>query len=215
MPADSAGTAEKFVVSSSTSLSFIFNNHKTGVAMRKMVVAEFITRDGVMEAPEEWQPAYVSDDVAEEIQGAIHAAEASLFGRATYEMFAAYWPLQTHNEFGIADKLSSQPKYVVSSTLEKVEWNNSTLIQGNLAEEFRHLKQQHGGDIRLVGSATLVQPLMKVGLIDEYWLLVHPLVLGRGKRLFDDGMKPTALKLLEVKGFSSGVVLLRYQPIKK
>jgi dihydrofolate reductase len=183
--------------------------------MRKVIVSEFLTLDGVMEASEQWQPPYVSDDVAEEIRVGIHAAEASLLGRVTYEIFAAYWPLQTHNEFGIADKLNSEHKFVVSSTLEKAEWNNSTLIKGNVAEEIRKLKQQPGGDIRVVGSATLVQSLMHANLIDEYRLMVHPLVLGRGKRLFNDGMETTGLKLVEAKAFSSGVVLLCYQPDNK
>jgi dihydrofolate reductase len=182
--------------------------------MRKVIVAEFLTLDGVMEASEEWQPPYVSDDVAEEIRAEILGAEASLLGRTTYEIFAAYWPLQTHNEFGIADKLNSERKFVVSTTLERAQWNNSTLIKGNVVEEIRKLKQQPGGDIRIAGSATLVQSLMKAGLIDEYLLLVHPIVRGRGKRLFKDGMDTTALKLVETKSFSSGVVLLRYQPIR-
>ncbi len=183
--------------------------------MRKIIVSEFLTLDGVMEASEQWQPPYFSDDVAEEIRAEIHAADGSLLGRVTYEIFAAYWPLQTHNEFGIADKLNSEKKFVVSSTLEKAEWNNSTLIKGNVAEEVRKLKQQPGGDIRVVGSATLVQSLMQANLIDEYWLLVHPLVLGRGKRLFRDGIETTPLKLVEAKAFRSGVVLLCYQPDNK
>jgi dihydrofolate reductase len=182
--------------------------------MRKVIVTEFLTLDGVMGATEEWQPPYVSDDVADEIRAEVHAAEASLYGRATYEMLAAYWPLQKHNEFGIADKLNSERKFVVSSTLESAAWNKSTLIKGNVAEEIRKLKHQPGGDIRVVGSATLVQALMEAGLVDEYLLLVHPIVRGRGKRLFKDGMDTTALKLLESKTFDSGVVLLHYQPMK-
>ena len=182
--------------------------------MRKVIVSEFLSLGGIMEAPEKWQFPYVSDDVAEEIRAEIHAAEVSLLGKATYEIFAAYWPFQTNNEFGIADKLNSERKFVVSSTLEKAEWNNSTIISGNVAEEVSMLKQQPGGDIRVVGSATLVQSLMQAGLIDEYRLMVHPLVLGRGKRLFNEGMETTGLKLVEAKAFSSGVVLLRYQPVK-
>jgi dihydrofolate reductase len=138
-----------------------------------------------------------------------------LLGRVTYEMFAAYWPSQTNNEFGIADKLNSQPKFVVSSTLEKGDWNNTTLIKGNVEEEIRTLKQQPGGDIRLTGSATLAQSLMQAGFVDEYWFLVHPIVVGRGKRLFPDGMELTGLKLVESKAFRSGVVLLRYQPTRQ
>jgi dihydrofolate reductase len=183
--------------------------------MRKLIVAEFLTLDGVMEASETWQPHYVSEDVAEEIRASIHASKAMLLGRVTYEMFAAYWPSQTHNEFGIADKLNSQPKFVVSSTLEKGEWNNTTLIKGNVAQAIRTLKQQPGGDIRLTGSATLAQALMQAGLVDEYWLLIHPVVRGRGKRLFADGIGSARLQLIESKAFRSGVVLLRYQPDTK
>lgn len=180
--------------------------------MRKIVVAEFLTLDGVIEASETWQPPYVSEDVAEEIQASILASEAMLLGRVTYQMFAAYWPTQTNNEFGIAAKLNSQPKFVVSSTLETAAWNNTTLIKGNVAEEIHRLKQQPGGDIRLSGSVTLAQSLIQAGLVDEYWLLVHPLVLGRGKRLFSSGIESARLKLVENKAFRSGVVLLRYQP---
>ena len=135
-----------------------------------------------------------------------------LLGRLTYELFAAYWPSQTTNAFGIADKLNSQPKFVVSSTLDKAAWNNTTLIKGNVVEKIRALKQQQGGDIRLTGSATLAQSLMQAGLVDAYWLLVHPLVLGRGKRLFPDGTAPAGLNLLESKAFRSGGVLLLYRP---
>jgi dihydrofolate reductase len=127
-------------------------------------------------------------------------------------MFAAYWPLQTKNEFGIADKINREPKYVVSSTLPAAEWNNTTLLRGDAADVVRSLKQQPGGDIRLVGSASLVQALTQTQLIDEYHLLVHPLVLGRGRRLFPDGLDRLNLRLVEVRPFRSGVVLLRYQP---
>jgi len=182
--------------------------------MTKIVVSEFLTLDGVMEASETWQPAYVSDDVAEAITSHIQGADGSLYGRVTYEMFVRYWPLQKNNEFGIADKLNSEPKYVVSTTLQKADWNNTTLIKGDALEAIRKLKQQPGGYLRLVGSATLAQSLMQAGLIDEYWLLVHPLVRGSGKRLFYEGMEKAALKLVEAKPFSSGVVLLRYQTEK-
>ena len=182
--------------------------------VRKIIVSEFLTLDGVMEASEQWQPPYVSDDVAQEIRAGIHAAEAALLGRVTYEIFAAYWPARTNNEFGIADKLNSERKFVVSATLEKAEWNNSTLIKGNVAEEIRKLKQQPGGDLRVVGSATLAQSLMTAGLVDEYRFFVHPIVVGHGKRLFQDGMDRTALKLVETKTFSSGVVFLHYQAVK-
>jgi dihydrofolate reductase len=180
--------------------------------MRKLIVAEFLTLDGVMEASEEWQPAYVSEDLAQAIQASINSSEAALLGRVTYQMFASYWPTQTKNEFGVADTLNSQPKFVVSSTLDKAEWNNTTVLKGDVEEEIRKLKQQPGGDIRLSGSAMLAQTLIQAGLVDEYWLLVHPIVRGRGKRLFADGMESAHLKLVESTAFRSGAVLLRYVP---
>jgi dihydrofolate reductase len=179
--------------------------------MRKLIVSEFVTLDGVMEAPEKWQFPYYSDDLAEVIQAQILASDAMLLGRVTYEVFAAYWPSQTNNEFGISDKLNSEPKFVVSSTLQKAEWNNSTLIKEHVAEEISKLKQQPGGNIGITGSATLVQSLMQADLIDEYRLMVHPVVLGSGKRLFRDGRDTLQLKLLNTQTFSKGVVLLCYQ----
>jgi len=184
------------------------------INLRKIIVSEFLTLDGVMESPDKWQPSYVSDDVAETIQTQILGYGAMLLGRVTYEEFTAYWPLQTNNEFGIANKLNSMPKFVVSSTLEKAEWNNSTLIQENVLEGITRLKQQGDGDIQLTGSATLVQALMQSDLIDEFRFLVHPIVMGSGKRLFKDGMDTKALKLIESSTFSSGVVALTYQPDK-
>jgi dihydrofolate reductase len=183
--------------------------------MTKIIACEFLTLDGVMEASEQWQPSYVSPDLAETITAHINGADGTLLGRVTYEMFAGYWPSQTHNEFGIADKLNSEPKYVVSSTLQEAVWQNTTLIKENVVEEITKLKQQPGGYLRLVGSATLTQSLMQAGLIDEFWLLVHPIVRGNGKRLFDKGLEQTSLKQVEVKPFSSGVVLLRYQIERK
>ena len=180
--------------------------------MRKLVVSEFITLDGIIEAPEKWQFPYLSEDVSEQIVAEIHSTESSLLGRITYDIFAASWPQRTHNEFGVADKLNSEPKYVVSSTLDKAEWNNSTLIKGNVEEEVRKLKQQPGGTIRIVGSASLIQSLMKTDLIDEFRLIVHPVIVGQGKRLFNNGIEATHLKLVEAKTFKSGVVLLSYQP---
>ena len=181
--------------------------------MRKLIVSEFVTLDGVFEAPEEWQFPYLSEDLSEQIVAEVHSAEASLLGRNTYEIFAASWPQRTHNEFGVAEKLNSEPKYVVSSSLENTEWNNSTLIKGDVEQAVRKLKQLEGGAIRIVGSATLVQSLMKTGLIDEFRLMVHPVVVGRGKHLFNDRLDMTGLELVESKTFKSGVVLLCYQPV--
>lgn len=168
-----------------------------------------------MEAPEQWHFPYLSDDMQQDTTAEILASGALLLGRATYEIFAAYWPTQTNNEFGIADKLNSVPKYVVSSTLNHAGWNNSTLIKTDVTAEITRLKQQSGGHIGITGSATLVQSLMQADLIDEYRLLVHPVVVGTGKRLFKDGADTTALKLVESKTYQSGVVVLTYQPERK
>ncbi len=183
--------------------------------MSKIIVSEFLTLDGVMEAPEDWQFPYLSDDMSAFIQEQILALDAQLLGRVTYDIFAAYWPLQTNNEFGIADKLNRMPKYVVSSTLKKAEWNPSTIISGNVAEAVAKLKQESVGNLGITGSATLVQSLMEADLIDEYQLQVYPIVLGKGRRLFRDGMDKLPLKLVESKTFSSGVVALSYQPDRK
>ena len=135
--------------------------------MRKVIVNEYMTLDGVVEAPEKWQFPYLSDDVAEIIQSQILDADAILLGRVTYEIFAASWPMRTNNEFGVADKLNSMPKFVVSSTLDRVEWNNSKLITGNVLEEITKLKQQPDGIMAIIGSSSLIQSLMQYELIDE------------------------------------------------
>ena len=179
--------------------------------MRKVIVYEYMTLDGVVEAPEKWQFPYLSNDVAETIQTQISDADAIVLGRVTYDIFAASWPQRTHNEFGVADKLNSAPKYVVSSTLKNPDWSNTTLIKGNTPEEIAKLKQGPGGNIAILGSAALVQSLMGCDLIDEYQLMVHPIAIGSGKRLFPTGVN-LPLKLVESKAFTSGVILLRYLP---
>ncbi len=180
--------------------------------MRKVVVTEFLSLDGVMEEPA-WTFKYWNDDIAKFKFDELFASDAHLLGRVTYQGFAAAWPSRT-DEQGFADRMNGLPKYVVSTTLKKAEWNNSHLIKANIAEEVSKLKQQPGQDILVAGSATLVQALMKHNLIDEYHLLVYPVVLGSGKRLFTDGSH-TTLRLVEAKTFSSGVVLLVYHAAGK
>jgi dihydrofolate reductase len=179
----------------------------------KIVVTEFLTLDGVMEAPNEWSFPYWGDDIAKLKLDELFAADAHLLGRVTYEGFASAWPSMT-DEAGFADRMNGLPKYVVSTTLQKAEWNNSHIIKANLAEEVSRLKTQSGGDALVAGSATLIQTLAEHDLIDEYRLLVYPIVVGKGKRLFKDGSN-IKLKLVETRLFSSGVVLLRYEPDRK
>ena len=180
--------------------------------MRKLIVTEFLTLDGVMEEPA-WTAPYWNDEIAKFKYDELFGSDTLLLGRVTYQGFAAAWPSRT-DEQGFADRMNSLPKFVVSTNLQKVEWNNSRLIKENIPEEVSRLKQQPGQNILIYGSGDLVQTLMQSDLIDEYWLLVYPIVLGSGKRLFQDGSK-TTLSLKETKTFSSGVVVLCYQPDRK
>jgi len=187
-----------------------------GEKMRKLVVSESVTVDGVFDAETmgQWVTPYQSDERNECIRETFLASDALLFGRTTYDVYAWYWPGQKNNEYGIADRMNSIPKYVVSSTPLKAQWNNSTIIKENVAEEIARLKQKPGQDILIQGSATLVESLAQAGLIDEYKILVHPAIMGSGKRFFKDGMGMTKLKLVESKMLSLGVVLLCYEPAR-
>ena len=184
--------------------------------MRKVIVSEWVTLDGVFDADtmEQWFNPYHSDDRAEYIKETILACDAILLGRATYEMLAPYWSTLRNNEMGIADKLNSVSKYVVSSTLKKADWNNSTLIKDaqRVVAEITRLKQQPGQDMLITGSATLVHSLLETDLIDEYRFLVHPIIMGSGKRFFKEGLPTTRLKLVKTKTLDLGVMLLCYQP---
>jgi dihydrofolate reductase len=138
------------------------------------------------------------------------STDAFLLGRVTYEMFAGFWPTMQNNEFGVADKWNNAPKYVVSTTLQKADWNNSTHIKSNVNDEIRKLKQQPGGNIGIIGSGKLLHSLFEAALVDEIQVLVHPIVLGKGMRLFGDGYH-SSMKLADSKILSNGVVYLSYQ----
>ena len=181
--------------------------------MRKLVVSEFVTLDGVAEEPGKWSFPFWSEEISKFKFDELFSSDALLLGRVTYQGFAAAWPSMT-DEAGYAKRMNSFPKHVVSRTLEKLEWNNSHLIKGDVERELSKLKQQPGQDLLVFGSGQLVHALMQYELVDEYRLLVYPIILGSGKRLFSDANKAT-LKLVETKTFSSGVVLLRYQPSRK
>ncbi len=175
--------------------------------MRKLVVTEFLSLDGVMEEPR-WTFKYWNDEIAKFKGEESSASDALLLGRVTYQGFAAAWP-ESQDEG--ADYFNSVRKYVVSKTLEgPLEWNNSTLIKDDIAEEITNLKRQDGKDIAVHGSATLVQTLMQYDLVDRYRLLVYPLIVGKGKRLFEEGI-PATLRLLQSQSFNSGVVALVYE----
>jgi len=171
-----------------------------------------VSLDGVMETPEEWAFAYSNDEMEQANMSGMAASDALLLGRVTYEHLAAFWPHQPGGT-PIVDYINSVPKLVVSATLEEpLEWNNSTLIKGNVAEEIAKLKRQPGKDITILGSATLVRSLLADDLLDELRLMVHPVILGGGKRLFEERVDREALKLVDLRIFATGVVYLTYRP---
>ena len=181
--------------------------------MRKLVVSEFVTLDGVAEEPGKWSFPFWNEEIGKFKFDELFSSDALLLGRVTYQGFAKAWPSMI-DEAGYGKRMNSFSKHVVSRTLEKLDWNNSHLIKENVVEEVSRLKQQRGQNILLYGSANLVHTLMQHNLIDEYHLMVYPIVLGIGKRLFD-GASSATLKLLEAQTFSSGVVVLTYQPERK
>ena len=183
--------------------------------MRKVIASEFVSLDGVIESPEKWHFPYFDEEMGQEIGAAMAAADAMLMGRVLYEEWAAFWPNQDPEENPVAGRMNGIQKYVVSTTLEEpLEWQNSTLIGDNVAEEIAELKRQDGGDISISGSGTLVRSLLHEGLIDELRLMVHPVVVGKGKRLFEEGDQ-IVLQLVDSKTFSAGVVYLTYKPAEE
>src|SRR2546430_8569391 len=176
---------------------------------RTLVATLFMTLDGVVEAPDKWSFPFWSAETAKFKLAELHATDALLLGRVTYEGLAAAWPGRKDPD-GFADRFNSMPKYVASRTLKKLEWNNSHLIKGELAAEVSKLKKQPGHDIVIHGSPGLIRSLLPHGLIDEFRLAGYPIVLGRGKRLFDEASQ-AKLKLAESETFSKGVVKLVYR----
>jgi len=182
--------------------------------MRRIVQSIYVTLDGVMEAPNKWSFDFWNEEAAKFKFDELFACDALLLGRVTYQGFAAAWPSMT-DEGGFADRMNNLPKFVVSTTLEKAEWNNSTLIKENVVEEISRLKQQPGQDILVAGSADLGHTLMQYDLIDEYKFMLHPVVVGSGKRLFKEGIDKKVLRLVDTKAFRSGIVILTYEPVRK
>ncbi len=189
--------------------------------MRKLIVSEWLTLDGVMQAPGlpdedveggfkhgAWQPPYSDEMFAEVITETVASSDALLLGRKTYDIFAGHWPTATGD---LAKALNSMAKYVVSRTRDALAWQNSQLIKGDVAPEIARLKQQPGKNVLVIGSGELVQALMRYNLVDEYRLMVHPLSLGSGKRLFREGSSTQALTLLGSKTTTKGVLILTYK----
>jgi dihydrofolate reductase len=195
--------------------------------MRKVIVNEFMSLDGVAQAPggadEDpsggfahggWHMQYMEDELAQRwVLGSIVEAGGFLLGRRTYEIFAAYWPNASEEEQVIAEPLNAKPKYVASTTLtEPLEWQNSTLLEGGVAAAVTALKQGDGGDLHVIGSTELVRTLIEHDLVDELRLMIDPLVLGGGKRIFRDEGLLRPLRLVDGQVTGTGAILARYAP---
>jgi dihydrofolate reductase len=191
--------------------------------VRTLRIVEFLSLDGVLQAPGDpeedteggfrhggWQRPYFDDVLGESAAKGMAETDAYLFGRKTYEKMASYWPnAPADDPFG--RHLNSTRKYVASRTLGTVDWENSELIRGDVAEEVAKLKEQPGGNIAVLGSGDLVQTLIEHGLVDEYYLVVFPIVLGSGKRLFRDADEAKKLRLVESQPTTTGGVILTYR----
>jgi dihydrofolate reductase len=186
--------------------------------MRKVAAWLFISLDGIVEAPHLWQEGLMDDDMLGDIISQIDAEDVIVMGRVTYQEFASYWPTATDEPF--ASHINNTPKYIISTILENVEWgkwDKPKLIKDmkRLAKEISKLKQQPGKNIGVSGSPTLVRSLLREGLLDELKLMVHPVIVGPGKRLFVETGDLKKLQLVDSKVTSKGVVILTYQPDKK
>ena len=181
--------------------------------MRKVTAGLFMSVDGVVEAPNEWQFAF-DDEMGAAMSRMLDQQDAVLLGRVTYAEWAGYWPTSTDEPF--ASWINRTPKYVASTTLDSVdEWSNSTLVKGSIGDFVAGLRRQEGGTIGTAGSPTLVRSLLDLGLVDELTLLIHPVVAGGGRRkLFTDDAALTKLELIEAQPTSSGVIIASYRPVR-
>ena len=187
--------------------------------MRKVILSNMVTLDGFFEGPNkelDWQ--IVDGENKEYAIDLLSKVDALLFGRVTYQLMADYWPAAATNpstsksDLEIADKMNNLPKIVFSKTLQEVKWNNSRLVKENIAKEISKMKQQPGKDMVIFGSGSIVSTFMQHGLIDEYRIIVNPIVLGNGNPLFKGINGKQNLKLLNTKVFDSGIVILFYEP---
>lgn len=189
--------------------------------MRRIIATEYLTLDGIFEDPgggEEtehggWSFKFWNQEAMQYKHDELFASDTLLLGRITYEGFAKAWPtMKDTGDFG--EKMNSISKYVISTTLQNVQWHNTTLIKEHIDEEVFKLKNQKGKDILIEGSGELIAFLTQKNLIDEYRLMIHPIILGSGKRLFKQGFPSRKLRLLETKIFTTGIVVLHYQPVR-
>ncbi|TMK36841.1 MAG: dihydrofolate reductase [Actinobacteria bacterium] len=178
--------------------------------MRKIGAGLFISLDGVTESPQDWNLQYFNDEMGQAIGASMAQTDTLLLGRNTFEDFAAYWPDKTGEDDPFAEFINNTPKVVVSTTLGEVDWQPTTVVRD--LEAVRTLKKQLGKDIGMTGSVTLVRSLLQAGLLDELDLMIHPIVIGSGKRLFDDVTGQVPLELLRSETFKTGVISATYGP---
>jgi dihydrofolate reductase len=187
----------------------------TAPTARTLAVTQNVTLDGVIDATEGWFDVADSEDEAGDVVAVLreHMAvqDALILGRTTFEQMRGFWPRQDDDTTGITTHLNAVQKYVPSTTLDDPGWENTTVWPGDLASEVRALKARPGREIGVTGSISVVHALMAAGLVDEYRLFVYPVALGRGRRLFADGLAEPALRLVEARPFRSGIVLLTYR----
>jgi dihydrofolate reductase len=186
--------------------------------MRKVILSNLVSLDGFFEGPNrELDWFVVNDEFFEYAKELLNSVDTILFGRVTYEQMASYWPTPAAagNDPVISSKMNNLSKIVFSRTIPSVEWNNSRLIKGNMAEEISKMKQQSGKDMVIFGSGSIVSTLMQSGLIDEYRIILNPVVLGKGNPLFKGIKDKIDLKLLQIKTFNTGVVILYYSSKSK
>ncbi len=183
--------------------------------MRKIIAGLFIALDGVVEAPDQWHFPYFNEEMGAAVDATLGAADIVLFGRKTYDSFAGAWPDREEageEDAGLAKKLGDARKIVASNQKLEFTWRNSEQLEGDLVEAVAALKSEPGGDIGLSGSVSVVRQLLAAGLLDELHLLVHPIAVRRGMRLFDEGMTPIPLRLISSEAFETGVLNLVYGP---
>ena len=180
--------------------------------MYKIIGNLFMAIDGVVESPDKWSLSYWNDDIANVVMGGMQNADALLLGRVTYEGFAQAWPDRTDDDDPGAEFMNNVKKYVVSRTLRKVDWNNSTLLEGEVADSVRELKESGNGEIAMSGSSTLIRSLLELKLLDELNLLVYPVIVGHGKRLAESDGDLLPLELVASTAFGNGVIHQLYRP---
>jgi dihydrofolate reductase len=181
--------------------------------MRKIISGLFITLDGVIEAPQKWNPPYYNDEMTQAVQAQLAGADLHLYGRRSYELFRAVFT--GPNAPPHAEMMTNAPKVVVATTLDKPDWGPTTVISGDVVAELTKLKQQPGKNISVGASGTLVRFLLTQGLLDELNLLIHPVVVGTGRHLFDELTQQVDLTLIQARTLSTGVLAVTYQPASR